>query len=1097
MNSDFNILAEKMNAFTRKYFLFRFLRGFFFVLFTFVAFYLVFSLVEYWLYLSAATRSFLFLTAALFFFLAFVGYVLLPLIRFLGILNPLNYRKASELIQLQIPEIQDKLLNIIELHDHSDATYSVDITRAAIDQKIAEIKIFDFSSAVNFKNLRTLSLYLLSSIIVVVFIFLVNKSVLIESGNRIIHFKQEFVKPAPFTFTLLNQNLEVEKGENFTLKVECNGKELPSLLYVNIGGNNYLMDAEPGNTFEYNLNAVIQPIDFYFTDLKYRSANYRLDIVPVPVVNHFSVTVQPPGYTGLPAVKQDNIGDLQVPSGSLVSWQFECFDTDSLYLLINREDKILAQKEGQQFTVQTAFKHTSVYEVFMKSQRKSYEPVMNFRVEVTEDLYPEIKLVQLPDSFKYTRFYFKGMIHDDYGFSALSFHVNIDNIDSAIQLPFVGSMNTQDFYYTVDLMDFNSENKAVTYYFTVSDNDRVNGFKTTTSESFVFSFPSKQEIAEKRNNEFQDIEKLMERSQDLARELKSDLQELRLKNMNPNTTDWEKSQMVENMLSKKSELESIMESIEKQQQQLNNFQNTFSEQKEDILKKQEELQQLLENVFTDELKKLLEEFSKLAEEFNSEKLNRLSKQMDFSFDDLSKQLDRNLELLKKMKLEQDFQLLIDRVTKTSESQDQLSKQVGEERSFENATKQVLSDLQELQEIEKEIGQLLKENEQLQKPLILDDFDNEFGEIRKLMQQSLDEIKQKSRRNSSRNLQNSAQQLKNLAFAMQQMLKTNTLQQNMENIDHLRQILSNLLILSFDQEAVLNRVATSTGSDPVQIAMNRKQKDLIDHSQIIKDSLYALAGRAPQVSSTVNNELLVMELNLNRASELLNEGLVNEAAVNQQFVITAANNLALLLSDVLKQIEDQMNSATQGDESCEPGKPGGPPMNSMKKQAENIKQQLERMIEEMRKGNGKPTSRQLSESLIQHEMFQQMLRELMNNGQLGNESRKQLMQIDQLLEQNRQLLMNKQVNPVMINRQKEILSRLLEAEKAEMERDQDNKRESNTADDKFYSNPARFFELQEKSNVTIEDFERNSLKLNNFYQKKFKNYVENMNDNVPR
>lgn len=1096
MNSDFNILAEKINAFTRKYFLFHLLRGLFLVLFTFVAFYLFFSLVEYWLYLSAATRSFLFLTAALFFLLAFIGYILLPLIRYLGILNPLNFRKASELIQLQIPEIKDKLLNIIELHDNSDTTFSVDITRAAIDQKIAEIRIFDFSHAVNFKNLRTLSLYLFSSIIVVVFIFLVNKSVLIESGNRIIHFKQEFVKPAPFTFTLLNQNLDVEKGQNFTLKVECNGKELPSLLYVNIGGNNYLMDAEPGNTFEYNLNAVIQPIDFYFTDLKYRSANYRLDIVPVPVVNHFSVTVQPPGYTGLSTLKQENIGDLQVPTGSLVSWQFECFDTDSLYLLVNRKNLIQAQKEGQLFTVQTSFKHSSVYEVFMKSPRKRYEPVMNFRIEVTEDLYPEIKLVQLPDSFKYTRFYFKGTIHDDYGFSDLSFHVNIDNVDSAIQLPFVGSINTQDFYYTVDLMDFNSENQSVTYYFTVSDNDRVNGFKTT-SESFVFTFPSKQEIAEKRNNEFQDIEKLMERSQELAGELKSDLQELRLKNMNPNTTDWEKSQMVENMLSKKNELESIMESIEKQQQEFNNFQNTFSEQKEDILKKQEELQQLLENVFTDELKKLLDEFSKLAEEFNSEKLNRLSKQMDFSFDDLSKQLERNLELLKKMKIEQDFQLLIDRVTKTSENQDKLSKQIGEERSFDHATEQVLSDLNELLEIEKEITQLLEENKQLQKPLILDDFDNEIGEIKKSIQQSLEEIKQKNRRNSSRNLQNSAQQLKNLAFAMQQMLKSNTLQQNMENIDNLRQILSNLLILSFDQEAVLSRVTTSTGSDPVQIAMNRKQKDLIDLSQIIKDSLYALAGRTPQVSSTVNNELLVMELNLNRASELLNEGLVNEAGVNQQFVITAANNLALLLSDVLKQIEDQMNSAAQGDESCESGKPGGPPMNSIKKQAESIKQQLERMIEEMRKGNGKPTSRQLSESLIQHEMFQQMLRELMNSGQLGNESRKQLMQIDQLLEQNRQLLMNKQVNPVMINRQKEILSRLLEAEKAEMERDQDNKRESNTADDKFYSNPARFFEPKEKNSVTIEDFERNSLKLNNFYQKKFKNYVENMNNNVPR
>jgi hypothetical protein len=46
-------------------------------------------------------------------------------------------------------------------------------------------------------------------------------------------------------------------------------------------------------------------------------------------------------------------------------------------------------------------------------------------------------------------------------------------------------------------------------------------------------------------------------------------------------------------------------------------------------------------------------------------------------------------------------------------------------------------------------------------------------------------------------------MKNTAFAMQQMLNSNTMQQNMENIQNLRQILSNLVYLSFEQENVLN------------------------------------------------------------------------------------------------------------------------------------------------------------------------------------------------------------------------------------------------------------------------------------------------------
>ena len=142
------------------------------------------------------------------------------------------------------------------------------------------------------------------------------------------------------------------------------------------------------------------------------------------------------------------------------------------------------------------------------------------------------------------------------------------------------------------------------------------------------------------------------------------------------------------------------------------------------------------------------------------------------------------------------------------------------------------------------------------------------------------------------------------------------------------------------------------------------------------------------------------------------------------------------------------------------------------------------------------SREMSESLMMHEMMQQMLREMMNSGTMGESARKQLQDIDRLLEQNRRDLMNKNVNPAMVRRQNEIMTRLLEAERSEMERDQDNKRESNTADEQFYSNPAQFFDYEPERNITIENLQRNSLKLNNFYQNKFKNYVEKFNNDAP-
>ena len=70
-----------------------------------------------------------------------------------------------------------------------------------------------------------------------------------------------------------------------------------------------------------------------------------------------------------------------------------------------------------------------------------------------------------------------------------------------------------------------------------------------------------------------------------------------------------------------------------------------------------------------------------------------------------------------------------------------------------------------------------------------------------------------------------------------------------------------------------------------------------------------------------------------------------------------------------------------------------------------------------------------------------------------------------------------------------MTKLLEAENSENERDLDNKRESNTAEEKFYSNPAKFFEERERKNQTIENLNRNTLKLTGYYREKQRLYLE--------
>jgi hypothetical protein len=1090
MTENFNILVHKLNTFRFKYYSFKLIKGIILTFFILLALFTVFSLTEYFVYLSSEIRKVLFFGFLLFGGLLTVQFIALPLLKLLHIIKPIDIKTSSQIIQKHFKDIKDKLLNIIELSEINDSVYSNEIILASIDQKIDELSVFDFSQAVQFKNLRLVLSYFLISFLFTATVFLVNKSVFTTAPQRIIHYNMQFIKPAPFEFQLLNTELKAKKGDSFKIKMEVRGDELPQVAYINIEGNNYLMKNTSAGIFEFEMTSVINPVNFYFTDLKFNSDTYFLQLLPKPGINHFEVTVTPPVYTGLPVLEHENIGDLQVPHGTIVKWNFQGIDIDTLYLAFADSVTIGAEQTASGFEVKNQFFKASDYHVFIKNDLTEPELAFSYAVDVLPDLYPEIKIVQVQDSLQVTRFFFKGTIGDDYGFSALNFHYNINNNDSAIAIPLVKNMNDQEFYFGFDFAELAIQSGLVSYYFSVTDNDVLNNYKTTTSDNFIFNLPNREEIAANEKEQFEKLEEMLQESEQLTREIQDDLDNLRLKNMDTNVSDWEKSQMVDQILSKQSELEKLYDRIKQDNEKLNNYLNSFNQQNEEIKQKQQQIEELLDEVFTDELKKLLEEFQKLAEEFDNNKLNDLTEKMNFTYEDLQKQLDRNLEMLRKMKVEQKLQNVIDDLSKMATEEEEMAEDVSENSNYDDIQEQLENHKKQLENLQNEINDALQLNEELEKPMNFDDFSEEFEDIEKSMENSQDVLQKKNRKKSGSGLKENSEKMKNTAFAMQQMLNSNTMEQNMENIQNLRQILSNLVYLSFEQENVLNSLTGINSIDPVLNELNLQQSRIKDQSQIVKDSLYALAKRTPQINSMVNNELITMELNLDKAMDEMAEGLYPNARASQQYVMTASNNLALMLNEALENLEKQMANAQPGDQQCENPGQGQSGMNLLKKESESIKQQLQQMIEQMKNGNSQNMNQQMGQSLMQHEMMQQMLREIMNNGSVGSDARKTLQEIDNMLEQNRKQLINKNVNAQMISRQNQITTRLLEAEKAEMEREFEDERESRSAED-FHSNPAQFFEYQIRDNSTLEYLNRNSHKLSNFYNNKYKQYLNNM------
>jgi hypothetical protein len=1008
----------------------------------------------------------------------------------LSLLKPIDLKTTTKIIQNHFTSIEDKLLNIIELNDLPQNQYSNELILASIDQKIEQLKVFDFNEAIQFKNIKYVIIYFIISVLISLGIFFTNKNVFIDSTNRLLHYNTSFVKPAPFYFKLENTDLKVKKGDSYLIKVQAEGSEIPEIVYINIEGNNYLMKTSSTGVFEYEMVSVINAVNFYFTDLKYSSEKYNLQLLPKPGITQFKTTIVPPAYTGLQTMVLENIGDLQIPNGTKVEWSFNGIDIDSVFIVVHDSVKVNAVEINNGFNVDTRFFKSTKYNVFIQNEITIPELALSYSVEVIPDLFPEIKVEQMIDSMQLTRYYFKGTIGDDYGFSNLRFHFNIDNADSSITIPFVRMLTDQDFYFAFDFRELNQTKGMVSYYFSVSDNDAVNNYKTTTSDNFVFQFPDRDEILAKDKEKFEELQANIDKSRDLAREIKQDLNNLQLKNMDTNVSDWEKSQMVSDIISKQNKLEKLYDQIKQDNENLNNYLNSFDKKNEAIQEKQKQIEELLNEVFTDELKKLMEEFNKLADEFNSQRLNQLSENMKLTFEDLEKQLERNLEMLRKMKIEQKLQDVIDQVNEIAKEEFNLAQELEESKNFEEVAEKVSKHEEQTKQLENNLKEALELNKELKKPMNFDDFEEEFDDVEKSFQDSKNELNKKNKKKSEENIKKSGEKLQNMAFGMQQMLDMNTQQQNMENIANLRQILSNLIFLSFAQENVLSSLNGIADKDPALFQLSKDQKRIFEQSKIVKDSLYTLAMRTPQITSMVNNELLALEINLKKAGEEMHEALFPNARVSQQFVVTSLNNLALMLNEALENLEKQMADGQPGDQECENPGNGKPGMNSLKQASESIKQQLQKMIEQMKNGNQQNMSQQMGQSLMQHEMMQQMLREMMNNGSVGSDAKKQLQQIDDMLEQNRRELMNKSINAQTIARQNQITTRLLEAEKAELEREFEDKRESQTADE-FYSNPVKFFEYKGKENISIEYLNKNSHKLHNFYNNKYKQYLKNI------
>jgi hypothetical protein len=1091
MTENYNIVENKLNQFTKKFYLNKIIKGTILSCIIFIVFGLLLLLLEYLFYFKAYQR----ISIIIIFFVSIISsitiLILIPFLKYSGFLKRINKKSINDLIVSHFPEIKDKLYNIIELKEkaYSDL-YSQELVIASINQKINEIQKFKFSEAIDIKKNVKLFYYLLFSIFVIILITFISPQIISKSSERYRNYNIEYEKPSPYKITILNDTLKTGKGDDYTLKIKVESKKVFENLYICIRENKFLMKHDSLDNYSYKLSKVNNDIKFNFNVDNFFSKEYILDVIEKPGISEFLIKLLKPDYTMMKDEEFKNLTEVIIPAGTTIIYEFETFETDSLIVRGLDDFNVKVENEDKDiFKFSHSFKNDSKFNISLKNSGFILDEYLFFNIKIIKDEYPIINVSSISDSIDFTKVYFKGNINDDYGFSKLNFITKIsDKIDTIQELNISKNQNDQSFYFGYDFSSYKDINKKIEYYFEVYDNDIITGPKSAISELFYFSYPDFEDVIDYQDKQINEIENILSQSMNLNDALKKDIFNLKEKMINSELSSWERKEIFKDIINKKELLEKNLEDIKEKNAELSNYLESFTDQNDKIIEKQMLLQEMLEQVFSDELKKMLDEFNKMMNEFNKDKLSEMNEKLDISLDDLSKQLDRNIEMLKKMHLEQKLDLLSENLKNQIKANDLINEQIEKGTKPQELIEEEQKIKKEIEDIEKEYDNIKKLNEELENKINLFDFSKEFNDIKNELQNSIMNMEKNNKKKSSESTKKTSEKMKNLSFMMQQMMDEAFKEANMENIADLMQILDNLVTFSFNQEKII----VKDFNQDFSALLYSKQKKVISDFEIIKDSLYSLAMREPSINSIVNKEIVTIKQNFKDLDNNFSQNTFSQIPVNQQNVLTSSNNLALFMSEVINNLQKQMADSKPGNQNCQkPGNNLNPNSSnsSMKNMQKSLQQQLEKMMQMMKEGNnGKSMNNELGKALSQQEKLHQMLQQMMNQGQVGSDAYETLKKADQLLNQVKDDILRNNISNSTIERQKQILTRLLEAEKAENERDIDEKRKSNTAQDQFISKSAKLFENITSNNNFEEKLIRNKLVLSNFYQRKYQKFI---------
>ena len=845
------------------------------------------------------------------------------------------------------------------------------------------------------------------------------------------------------TVELSPGNVTVGKGQQLVIRVVDPDTRLKHRLF-------YRWDKqwrELGMTdYSYSFPSLENSIEYYVENEVAKSGIYKAVCLDEPFVKSWELNYRYPAYTGLSARRD-----------SLSYGNIEAYKHTEVILSVGTN--IPVETAVMRFSDGTSQAMQQVNGTHF-STRLTITAAKTWYLELTDALgrrsRPEEKTITLiPDNVPEVRILFPGedvlldqslllpliiTANDDFGLADLSLHYQIN--DRPPQSLILRSLITNKLFtldHTFDLKGFGLlPGDVVTYWAQVRDNSPSR--QSAESAKFKARFPSIEEIYREIERQeklgTKDLQSALEESRDLQKDFEQKRREL----LKEDKVQWEDKKQLEKMLENQQQLSQQVEDTARDFQDMIDRMQRNDAVSAETLEKMQKIQELMQEISTEELREAMSKFEQSLMNVKPEDLRKAMENMKFSMEDFSRKIDQTLQLLESIKKEQALDKALQISKEMEQMQSALQEKTGDPKQntdrLAQEQKNISEQFESLQKAVEDADQLLDPAKDKQLKQEMSDLkqDMKSGQLQQNMQQSQQQLQQNQRQSASQSQSQALEKMRQYTRRLGEM-KSSMGGGSMQAVSGaMQQAIRELLIFSKQHETLRSRY----GSDPYPIV-----SDLIAQYEGVQVSLNRLFS-VPQVTMFLPPKFYIDLTDANRGYRdiFINVNEMQYSQIPKQLELIQ-KGLNLMVYDLMQAL----NNPSSG------GGGGGGMQSLLQMLGQMSEEQLalnmlseQLMMQIQQQGGGMDAAMQQQIQKLasdQGRLAENLKRALQNNP----EAQKQGNAIKQIIEEAeaiaRQLRSN-QLSQDLLNRQENIISRLLDAQRSINKREFSERRQAESA-----------------------------------------------------